>query len=144
METGHARRLGTVFGEVRVSRLAYRRRGHHDLYPADAWLNLPTERRSHGLRRLVAAEASRGSYDAARYALVRATGQQLGKRQAEHLAVRAAADFTSFYATRSQPTAQAGDLVVISVDGKGVVMRPDAHGQHWGVRPWTSRALWWK
>jgi len=134
VETGHTRRLGTVFGEVTVSRLAYRRRGHHNLYPADAWLNLPTERHSHGLRRLIAAEAARGSYDAARDALVRATGQQLGKRQAEQLAIRAAADFTSFYATRGQPSAQAGDLVVISVDGKGVVMRPDA------LRPATAKA----
>lgn len=134
VETGHARRLGTVFGQVMVTWLAYRRRGHHNLYPADAWLNLPTGRHSHGLRRLVAVEAARGSYDATRDALARATGQELGKRQVEQLAVRAAVDFTSFYATRSQPAARAGDLVVISVDGKGVVMRPDA------LRPATAKA----
>ncbi|MGH8826926.1 MAG: hypothetical protein ACRDVZ_04840 [Jiangellaceae bacterium] len=34
VEAGHIRRLGTVFGQVDVSRLAYRHRGHHNLYPA--------------------------------------------------------------------------------------------------------------
>ena len=41
VETGHTRALTTVFGEVTVTRLAYRRRGHANLYPADAALNLP-------------------------------------------------------------------------------------------------------
>jgi hypothetical protein len=51
VETGHTRALITVFGEVRVTRLAYRRRGHAKLYPADAQLNLPVEKHSHGLRK---------------------------------------------------------------------------------------------
>jgi hypothetical protein len=61
VETGHERRLTTVFGEVTVTRLAYRRRGHSNLYPADAALNLPVEKHSHVLRKLAAIEASRGS-----------------------------------------------------------------------------------
>ena len=36
VEAGHERSLATVFGEVRVRRLAYRRRGHPNLHPADA------------------------------------------------------------------------------------------------------------
>jgi len=134
VEDGHARRLGTVFGQVTVSRLAYRHRGHHNLYPADAALNLPTERHSHGLRRLAAAEASRGSFDEAAAALERATGQHLGKRQVEALADRAAVDVDAFYATRAHPHAAHGDVLVISADGKGIVMRPDA------LRPATARA----
>jgi len=55
VEAGHRRPLATVFGEVEVTRLAYRRRGSRNLYPADAALNLPAERHSHGLRRLAAA-----------------------------------------------------------------------------------------
>jgi len=134
VEDGHGRRLGTVFGPVTVSRLAYRHRGHHNLYPADAALNLPTERHSHGLRRLAAAEASRGSFDEAAAALERATGQHLGKRQVEALADRAALDVDAFYATRAHPHAVEGDVLVISADGKGIVMRPDA------LRPATAKA----
>ncbi len=50
VEAGHERSLATVFGEVRVRRMAYRARGHANLCPADAALNLPEERYSHGLR----------------------------------------------------------------------------------------------
>jgi hypothetical protein len=109
-EAGHRRVLGTVFGQVPVSRIAYRARGHANLHPADAVLNLPTEKHSHGLRALAAIEASRGSYDSAVDALERATGQHLGKRQVEDLAARAATDFDAFYAHRKPSAGAAGDL----------------------------------
>ena len=63
VEGDHRRVLGTVFGEVTVSRMAYRAPGHRNLHPADAALNLPVERHSHGLRKLAALEAARGSFD---------------------------------------------------------------------------------
>jgi len=137
VEAGHRRPLATVFGEVEVTRLAYRRRGSRNLYPADAALNLPAERHSHGLRRLAAAEAARGSFEEAAAALERATGQRLGKRQVEALTDRAAVDVEAFYATRTHPAGDEGaegDVLVISADGKGIVMRPDA------LRPATAKA----
>lgn len=123
-ETGHSRALATVFGPVQVTRKAYRKRGQPNLHPADAALNLPEEKHSHGLRRLAAIESSRGSFDAAVEAIERATGQQLGKRQVEDLASRAAVDFDAYYRQRQAPTGPAGDVLVMSCDGKGVVMRP--------------------
>ena len=63
VETGHTRALSTVFGKVDVARIAYRAPARPNLHPADAVLNLPAERHSHGLRRLAAVEATRGSYD---------------------------------------------------------------------------------
>lgn len=134
VETGHTRALTTVFGEVTVTRLAYRRRGHTNLYPTDAALNLPAEKHSHGLRQLAALEATRGSFDDTAEAIERATGVRVGKRQAEQLAGRAAADVEDFYAQRRpQPDADR-DVLVLSVDGKGIVMRPEA------LRPATAKA----
>jgi len=136
VEPGHARPLQTVFGAVDVTRLAYRRRGERNMCPADAALNLPRELHSHGLRELSAIEASRGSFEDATDAIGRVTGVRLGKRQLEQLAARAAADFEAFYAqpSRSQATVTDGDLLVLSADGKGIVMRPDA------LRPATAKA----
>jgi hypothetical protein len=91
-EVGHERSLATVFGEVAVRRLAYRARGRCNLDPADAMLNLPAEKHSHGLRRPAAIESARGSFCDAAEAVGRATGQRLGKRQAEGLARRSAID----------------------------------------------------
>ena len=126
VEAGHQRHLATIFGDVEVTRLAYRARGRANLYPGDAVLNLPAERHSHGLRRLAALEAARGSYDESVEAIERASGQQLGKRQVEELAQRAAVDFDAFYLTRQPVAGASSDLLVLSCDGKGVVMRPDA------------------
>ena len=136
VETGHARPLQTIFGAVEVTRLAYRRRGGGNLYPGDAALNLPRERHSHGLRELSAIESSRGSFQEAREAIQRASGVQLGKRQLEQLAARAATDVEAFYSqpTRTQDPATEADLLVLSADGKGIVMRPDA------LRPATAKA----
>ncbi len=126
VEADHERALTTVFGEVEVHRLAYRRKGHANLHPADAALNLPAEKHSHGLRRFAALEAARGSFDGAVEAIERSSGQALGKRQVEGLAERSAIDFDDFYEGRKPPPAEDGDVVVLSCDGKGVVMRPEA------------------
>ena len=48
VEADHRRVLGTVFGKVTVSRMAYRAPGRGNLHPADAALNLPVERHSMG------------------------------------------------------------------------------------------------
>ncbi len=134
MEAEHQRTLTTIFGEVSVSRLAYRRRGRANLHPADAALNLPEERHSHGLRRLAAVESSKGSFDEATMTIRAASGANVGKRQVEELARRAAVDFEGFYESSSRPLAEASHVLVISADGKGVVMRPDA------LRPHTAAA----
>jgi len=126
VERGRKRSLHTVFGEVAVSRIAYRAKAHSNLCPADGILNLPVEKHSHGLRRTCAVEAARGSYEDAQAAVERACGQRLGKRQVEQLAIAAAADFESFYAQRTTATPTTDDVLVISCDGKGIVMRPDA------------------
>lgn len=126
VEAGHRRGLASVFGPVQVERLAYRHRGHANLYPADAALNLPAERHSHGLRRLAAVESSRGSFEQAGTAITRATGQRVGKRQVEELTNRAAADVAEFYTTRPHTPVASEDVLVISADGKGIVMRPDS------------------
>jgi hypothetical protein len=134
VEAGHERVLATIFGEVTVSRLAYRRRTHGNLHPADAALNLPEERHSHGLRRLAAIESSRGSFGDTVDAISRVTGAEVGKRQAEELTRAAAADFEAFYANRSQTEGKKGDVLVVSCDGKGIVMRPGE------LRPATAKA----
>src|SRR5271167_4281091 len=64
-ERGRTRPLMTKFGQVTVSRIAYRSPGRPNVHPADAALNLPAEKHSHGLRKVTAIEAARGSIEAA-------------------------------------------------------------------------------
>jgi hypothetical protein len=126
IEKNHQRLLATVFGTVSVTRSAYRAPGAGNLHPLDAALNLPAERASHGLRRLSALEAVRGSFDDAKAAITRATGTRVGKRQIEQLTVRAAVDIERYYRA-ADPAPCTGDTpLIVSVDGKGIVMRPEA------------------
>jgi hypothetical protein len=118
------RGLLTVFGLVTVLRMSYGARGKSSLSPLDESLNLPEELHSHGLRRLAAVEAARGSFDGAVDAIERSTGMVVGKRQVEGLVQRAAKDFEDFYARpeSAQPAADPNDLLVLSLDNKGIVM----------------------
>jgi hypothetical protein len=125
-QTGRERLLATRFGDVVVARMAYRQRGHTDLHPADARLNLPVEKHSHGLRRLAALEAARGSFDDAAAAIERACAVRIGKRQVAGLAAAAAVDVDAFYAAHAPEPALDADVLVMTYDAKGVVMRPDA------------------
>jgi hypothetical protein len=127
-----------VFGEVTVSRLAYRARGQENRYVADGVLNLPAERASHGVRRLAAIESAAGSFEHATGQVRERTGLALGKRQVEELAVRAAIDFDAFYAEQVSASEEQehheDDVLVLSADGKGIVMRAEA------LREATARA----
>lgn len=121
----HERGLETVFGEVRIERAGYGASGVESLHPMDADLNLPQERYSHEVRRRVAREAAMGSFDEVVRTLKETTGAPVGKRQVEELVIRAAEDFDAFYKERYQyrPAEQSGSILVMTADGKGVVMR---------------------
>jgi hypothetical protein len=133
-EVGHSRLLACVFGTVTVTRCAWRGKGQTSVHPADAELSLPAGLHSHGLRRLAVLEAIRGSYDQAKEAIDRSCGKVLGKRQAEQLVAAAAADIDAFYQHTIPLPSTAATALVMQVDGKGIVMRPEA------LRPATLKA----
>lgn len=126
-ETRHSERgLMSPFGGVVVRRLALTKHGvSGGLRPLDAWLNLPTDSFSLVVRRDIAWAAANGSFDTAVQDVTRLTGATVHKRQAERLALAFARDFGAFYAERGPEPVVVQDLLVLSFDGKGVVMRPE-------------------
>lgn len=125
-ETGHTRWLACLFGLVRVSRVAHRGPGLANVHLADEQLSLPAGRHSMSLRRLAVTEAVRGSFDQATEAIERRCGRVLGKRRLEELVAAAACDIDAFYRRKIPQPCSRETLLVIQVDGKGVVMRPEA------------------
>lgn len=124
----HERKLETIFGTVKASRVGYGQEGVGSLHPLDAELNLPLERYSLEIRRRVAEEAAKNSFDETVETIVKTTGGHVPKRQAEELAKRAAQDFDAFYEMRqSKPGGNeaTGPVLVITADGKGVVMHEE-------------------
>jgi hypothetical protein len=126
------RALETRFGEVSVPRMGYGGRGVHSVFPMDSALNLPRDKYSHGLRKAVAEAVIEGSFDGALAQLDQLGGGHIGKRQAEEVIVRLSQDFEAFYDhdQRLSPMATTGkindQLLVISADGKGIVMHPES------------------
>jgi hypothetical protein len=126
-ERGHSRQLSSVFGPVTVSRIAYRAPGVPNVHPADAELNLPPGRHSHGLSRKVAAAAAACSFARACSQVTAVTGSAMGKRQGQELTRHAACDFADFYASparRPPPVPGPGGVLGLSGDGKGIVILP--------------------
>ncbi len=121
------RKLETLFGEVVLKRVGYSTQKPEisALYPADGKLNLPPDQYSDELRRRVAIEASKVSFAETSRTIELSTGGSIGKRQCEEVTVKVAQDFDDFYAQRTTDRAIASDeLLVITTDGKGIVMHP--------------------
>jgi hypothetical protein len=122
------RQLETLFGSVVVTRVGYstQKPGISALYPADGQLNLPTDKYSDELRRRVAVEASKVSFDETSTTIAQTTGGAVGKRQCEEITVKVALDFEDFYAQeRVNQTASPEELLVLTTDGKGIVMHSE-------------------
>lgn len=84
---------------------------------------------THGLHKLIAKEATRGSIDEAIESVKERTGVKIPKRQALMIIQNASCDFDTFYnhASSAQSQEEIKDLPiqVLTTDGKGVVMRID-------------------
>jgi hypothetical protein len=134
VEAGHDRRRIMIFGEVETSRLAYRADGKDNLYPQDAELAWGARSYSAGIEKRVAEAAAVVPFEQAADMVSAAGAIRLGKRQAEQLAVEAAADFEAYYAARRPQPCPDTTGLLISCDGSALPVRPDA------LRPATAKA----
>jgi len=129
------RKLMTLFGEVTVTRVRYSHPGEISLHPLDARLNLPADKYSHNIRKRVAEEAAKVSFDETVKSIETTTAGKVGKLQTEQLVAKASRDFEDFYSSRKgKKSEKEEDLLVISLDGKGIVMRQE------GLREPTRKA----
>lgn len=117
-----SRRVETTVGEVEVKRLLYQAPGVPGIAPLDAALGLPDEKYTHDLRRIVAEETAKASFEEVVELIAKHTGAHVPKRQVEELATRAARDFDEFYRNRLGAPEDTDHLLILSFDGKGVAM----------------------
>lgn len=129
-----SRQLETLFGTVEVRRKAYSGRGLSSVFPLDESLNLPREKYSHGLRERVARTVVKDSFDETVRALRQDTGGHVPKRQSEQLSTVVVEDFDAYYQARAVPASEEANLLVMSADGKGIVVRTE------DLRPATRKA----
>ena len=128
------RKLTTVFGFATVTRLNYSQQQQSSLFPVDASLNLYSDQYTDGIRGRIVQDLTDRSYDRAIEQHRKTCSGLVGKRQAMPLAESASCDFVDFYAHRGVKDEQTYDLLILSFDGKGLVMLPD------GLRECTRKA----
>jgi hypothetical protein len=123
---GTSRPMTSLFGEVIVPRSQYEQRQVPSLHPVDAALNLPADKYSLPVRKRVALAGAVSSFDATVETLATTTGAKVPKRQVEELVRRSAVDFEAYYSD-TEPAVDpgtTGDVLVLTTDGKGIVIRP--------------------
>jgi hypothetical protein len=114
------RTVMTEFGEVTLERKLYQADGADALAPLDGAMELPDEKYTLEVRRIVAEEAARASFDEVVELVQKQSGAVVPKRQAEELAVRAARDFDEFYRSRLREPEDTEQLLILSFDAKGI------------------------
>ena len=138
VEEGHGRGLASVFGPVRVTRLAYRNRREPNLYPADARQVLPDDPYSLGMRALAAFHLAAGGFGQAQEVIEARTGVRIGRAQLTGLAEDLAAWTDDFYEQRARDAEEEeqpdSDVIMMQGDGKGIAMRPE-HRKNGGTDP---------
>ena len=142
VEEDHGRGLASVFGPVRVTRMAYRNRREPNLYPADARQVLPGDPYSLGMRSLAAFHLAGGGFGQAQEVIEARTGVTVGRAQLAGLAEDLAAWTGDFYEERSRDAEEEeqpdSDVIMMQGDGKGIAMRPEHRrnaGKEDGTRP---------
>lgn len=120
------RQLRTLVGEVVLGRLLYQAVGVYGLAPQDAALSLAKDSYSTGVRRRVAEEVACGSFDDAVEAIGKTSGATIAKRQVERLAMSSIRDFDAFYASMAWEPESDDQLLVLTMDGAGIIMRTDS------------------
>ncbi|MGH8929595.1 MAG: ISKra4 family transposase [Egibacteraceae bacterium] len=119
----HSRRIVSLAGELRVTRMGYGAPGQASIHPLDAELALPGRSFSYGVQRHLVRSAVCGPFDEAVRAVAEMTGVKIPKRSAEQMVIDAAVDVDAFYQARAGCSLLTkGDLVVGAIDCKGIPM----------------------
>lgn len=122
-----SRQLATLFGEVCVNRVRYASPNEKSAFPLDKKLNLANRKFSDGIAQRVAIEAAKNSFDDTVESINTTTGANIAKRQTLQLVQDIAQDFDGYYLQNRyvEPEKSQG-ILVLSFDGKGIVVRPDS------------------
>src|SRR5262245_11201006 len=124
----------SIFGKVKIHRLAYGAAGTRSIVPLDKQLNLPQRSYSYELQKRVTRQGVLGPFAAARETVAEWSGVEVPKRRVEALARDAAQDVGAFYAQKTpSPGTSTGPILVCAADGKGVPLRKEApqEGRRW-------------
>ncbi len=86
----------SIFGKVKIERVAYGAQGVRSIMPVDEQMNLPQRSYSYELKNRVTRQGALGAFETARGTIGEFTGVDIPKRMVEALAIDAAQDVEPF------------------------------------------------
>lgn len=123
--SNRTRQYVSIFGEVKITRAYYWRQGKEGICPLDAKLNLPQNSHSYVLEKWVGILTAHGAYGEGREILERLTGVKIWNESIERMAERGSVQTEEFYDERQPSQLEEKELLVFSVDGKGIPMKKE-------------------
>jgi hypothetical protein len=116
----------SIFGKVKIQRLAYGAQGACSIIPLDEQMNLPERSYSYEVQKRVTRQGALGPFEAARETIEELTGVGISKRMVEALEIDVAQDVEPFYAHKTpSPGTPTSEILVCTADGKGVPIRKE-------------------
>lgn len=134
MRNNCMRTLNSLFGKVTVPRKGYSIGGEDSVFPQDASLNLSSDQYSDGLKRQVANSVAFQSFEQSVVSIIANTASSVPNRQVKNITKHLSQDFDDFYKVKQVDIHSKTDILVLSCDGKGIVMRQE------DLRPATKKA----
>lgn len=117
----------SIFGKLKIERAYFWEAGQAGVCPLDAELNLPETRYSYFLQEFGELIGVNQAYDKLTDYLERLLGVSFWKQGAQKVAKQAGKNVQAFYEQKEAPPAcEEGELLVATIDGKGVPMRREA------------------
>ena len=117
------RKVDTIFGTIGIRRMGYGGRHNRSVYPLEAMCAIPAKRYSYALQERACEEATKHAYEQAIQSADKYLGVYIPKRQLLSVVRRVAGHMEGFYATEPMSPSEPARLLVMSMDGKGLVVR---------------------
>lgn len=117
------RKVDTIFGTIQIRRMGYSGRNSQSVYPLEAMCAIPARRYSYALQERACVEATMHAYEQAIQSTDRYLGVSIPKRQLLGVVQHVAEYMEGFYESQPMSPSEDGRLLVMSMDGKGLVVR---------------------
>lgn len=119
-----SRMYRSIFGKINIRRACYWAKGKSEIYPLDAELNLPNTENSYLLQEWGAVLGAEESYEKTARFLETILGTSLWGSSIESIIKETNTNVSRFYQAQPKPENEE-ELLVATIDGKGIVMRKD-------------------
>jgi len=115
----------SIFGEIEFDRDYYQNPGQQGVFPLDKKLNLPSRKFTYLLEKFCMMGAIKDSYEEARDYIRNIFGLDLPVSSMQKIAGKSSKYFEDYYNEKAFEAPQKDDLLVVSLDGKGIPIRKE-------------------